>query len=111
MENGVFSALELHAHGFHEFLTHRLAVAGAHIYMFAPKATGAVVSVTTAFHDETALFASEVFSGALELPSRHANIHPIDYLNMQIQASFYDNSTPDSKNNGKGDCFFGLGDK
>ena len=73
MENGVFSALELHAHGFHESLTCRLAVAGIHVNVFAPKTLWAMVRVTVPAHKETAPFAGEVLLGTLEI--RSTGIH------------------------------------
>jgi len=71
MENGVFSALELHTHGFHKSLTRRLAIARIHVNMLTPKATRTMVSVTTSIHDKIALFASEIFLGTLEFLCHH----------------------------------------
>ena len=66
MENGVFSALELHAHGFHESLTCCLAVAGVHVNVLAPQTVGTVIRVAVTPHNKTALFAGEILSGALK---------------------------------------------
>ena len=66
IENGVFSALELHAHGFHESLTCRLAVAGIHVNVFAPQTLRTVICVAASAYKETAPFAGEVFLGTLE---------------------------------------------
>lgn len=71
VKNCVFSALELHAHGFHGSLAGSLSIARIYVNVLAPKARRAVVGVTTALHAKTAPFASEVFLGALEFLCRH----------------------------------------
>jgi len=71
VENDVFSALELHAHGFHQPLTCRLAVAGVHVNVLTPQTLRTVVRVAASAHKESAPFAGEVFFGTLEFSSRH----------------------------------------
>ncbi|OGZ41424.1 MAG: hypothetical protein A3F85_01675 [Candidatus Ryanbacteria bacterium RIFCSPLOWO2_12_FULL_44_26] len=66
MENGVFSAIELHAHGIHRSLTLRLTVAGIHVNVFAPQTLRTVIRVTASAHKETAPFADEIFLGTLK---------------------------------------------
>jgi NAD(P)-dependent dehydrogenase (short-subunit alcohol dehydrogenase family) len=75
MENYVFSALELNAHGFHKPLTCRLAVAGVHINVLAPQTLWTVVRVATSAYKESAPFAGEVFFGTLEFSSRHHSFY------------------------------------
>ena len=71
MENGVFSAFNFHAHGLHEPLAGRLAIARIHVNMFAPKALRTMVGVTAPLHKGTAPFAGEVLLGALEFFCHH----------------------------------------
>jgi len=63
MENGVFSTLELHAHGFHGSLACRLAVAWVHVNVLAPQTLRTVIGVAASAYKETAPFAGEVFLG------------------------------------------------
>ena len=69
MENGVFSALDLNAHGLHESLTCCLAVAGVHVNMLAPQTLRTVISVAASAYKETAPFAGEVLFDTLEFSS------------------------------------------
>ena len=73
MENDVFSAPKLNAHGLHKSLTCRLAVAGVHVNVLAPQTLRTVVCVAVSAHQETTPFAGEVLFGTLEFSSRHHN--------------------------------------
>ena len=66
MENSVFSALLLHAHGLHESLALRFPIAGVHVNVLAPQTVGTVIRVAVTPHNKTALFAGEILSGALK---------------------------------------------
>lgn len=92
MENGVFSVLELHAHGFHESLAHRLAIAGIHVNMFAPQTLRTVIGVAAPAYKKNTPFAGEVFFGTLEFSrSHHCFLPP---FSNKVRAGGFEPPTP-----------------
>ena len=85
MEDDVFSALELHAHGLHESLTHRLAIAWIHVNVLAPQTPRAMIGVAAPAHKEFTSFADEVFLGTLEFFCIHK---PPPYLIVKERFCF-----------------------
>jgi len=66
MENSVFSALLLHAHGLHESLALRFPIAGVHVNVLAPQTPRTVICVAASAYKGTTLFTGEIFFGTLE---------------------------------------------